>query len=72
MNGFDVARAIRANPAGGKIHLLALTGYGRESDRADALSAGFDGFLVKPVRMEEMREVLERVGKTEDPELADS
>ncbi len=51
MDGFMVAHAIRERfaLAGRRPRLLALTGYGREEDRAAALKAGFDGHLAKPV-----------------------
>jgi signal transduction histidine kinase/ActR/RegA family two-component response regulator len=51
MDGFMVAHAIRERfaPADRRPRLLALTGYGREEDRAAALKAGFDGHLAKPV-----------------------
>ena len=51
MDGFMVAHAIRERfaLAARRPRLLALTGYGREEDRASALKAGFDGHLSKPV-----------------------
>jgi CheY-like chemotaxis protein len=51
-DGYEVARRVRATPAGGSVLLIALTGYGREEDRARALGAGFDAFLVKPFEAE--------------------
>jgi len=49
LDGYEVARRIRAR-ANGKVHkLVALTGYGQEEDRRLAMSAGFDEHLVKPV-----------------------
>ncbi|MEO8017075.1 MAG: ATP-binding protein [Pseudomonadota bacterium] len=51
MDGYMVAHAIRERfaPAGRRPRLLALTGYGRDEDRAAALKAGFDTHLAKPV-----------------------
>jgi PAS domain S-box-containing protein len=49
MNGYEVARAIREEPWGKDLFLCAITGFGQESDRRAALSAGFDQHLVKPV-----------------------
>jgi CheY-like chemotaxis protein len=49
MNGFDLARALRAQTGGAQLRLVALTGYGQAQDMAAARSAGFDAFLVKPV-----------------------
>ncbi|MGE0760633.1 MAG: CheR family methyltransferase, partial [Pirellulaceae bacterium] len=49
VNGFDLARIIRSKPAYRECLLVAVTGYGRESDREQALAAGFDLHLVKPL-----------------------
>ncbi len=49
LDGFEVARRLRATPLGSKMRLIALTGYGRSDDRARVMEAGFDGHLVKPV-----------------------
>ena len=58
MDGFEIARWVRANADHKDLFLLALTGYGQASDRAAALRAGFDEHLVKPVDSETLREVL--------------
>ncbi len=47
INGYDVARRVRAS--GNGITLVALTGWGKGSDRDDALAAGFDHHWVKPI-----------------------
>jgi CheY-like chemotaxis protein len=49
MSGYEVARALRAQPFGGDIVLAALTGYSQPSDREKTAQAGFDAHLVKPV-----------------------
>ena len=49
MDGYDVARQLRALSDGASATLIALTGYGQPSDRERATEAGFDQFLVKPV-----------------------
>jgi CheY-like chemotaxis protein len=49
MSGYEVARALRQEPWGAKITLIALTGWGQESDRLKAMEAGFDRHLTKPV-----------------------
>lgn len=51
MNGYDVARRLRKEiPA--KVVLVAVTGYGQESDRLRAREAGFDHHVVKPLQLE--------------------
>jgi len=49
LDGYEVARRLRATPLGSKMRLIALTGYGQPEDRARVMEAGFDGHLVKPV-----------------------
>jgi two-component system CheB/CheR fusion protein len=49
MDGFELARRIRQDPAHAHTILIAVTGYGRASDHATSREVGFDGHLVKPV-----------------------
>jgi PAS domain S-box-containing protein len=49
LDGYALAGMIRHHPNGKTPRLYAVTGYGRQEDRALALQAGFDGHLVKPV-----------------------
>jgi two-component system CheB/CheR fusion protein len=58
MDGFEVARRIRKDPKSAHILLIALTGYGRASDRAASRESGFDEHLVKPVRSEQLLRAL--------------
>jgi len=48
IDGFEVARRVRAMAAEPRTMLFAVTGYGTPEDRQRALAAGFDAFLVKP------------------------
>src|SRR6185295_2543638 len=48
VDGYEVARRIRATPDGRHLYLVAVTGYGQPKDREQALAAGFDDYLVKP------------------------
>ena len=54
LNGHEVAARARTAPWGADITLVALTGWGQESDRRAALGAGFDYHFVKPVDIDEM------------------
>jgi CheY-like chemotaxis protein len=47
-DGFEVARTIRATPAGESMLLVALTGYGGDDVRRKVHEAGFDEYLIKP------------------------
>jgi CheY-like chemotaxis protein len=52
MDGAELARRLRALPETANALLVAVTGYGQESDRARAREAGFDHHLVKPIDRE--------------------
>jgi CheY-like chemotaxis protein len=60
MDGFEVARRLRATPGLEKALLVAITGLGREEDRRRCLAAGFDLHLLKPVDPEELERLLAR------------
>jgi signal transduction histidine kinase/DNA-binding response OmpR family regulator len=59
MDGYELARRIRALPELHDMRLVALPGYGTDSDRARSLEAGFDEHLVKPLKLERLEAVLE-------------
>ncbi|MDB6139274.1 MAG: domain S-box, partial [Verrucomicrobiaceae bacterium] len=58
MDGFEVARRLCAMRAPAHPLLIAMSGYGREEDREEARRAGFDEYLVKPVDLARVRELL--------------
>ncbi|WP_267146713.1 hybrid sensor histidine kinase/response regulator [Pyxidicoccus xibeiensis] len=58
LDGYEVARALRASESGRALLIVAVTGYGLREDRLRALQAGFDEHLVKPVDLARLREVL--------------
>ncbi|MES2936352.1 MAG: ATP-binding protein [Pseudomonadota bacterium] len=58
MNGYEVARALRAQPWAASLLLVAATGWGDEAARRKALEAGFDRHLVKPVSVDAFEELL--------------
>ena len=58
MDGYDVARAVRQDPATRDVRLIALTGYGQADDKKKALAAGFDIHLAKPVDPQKLAELL--------------
>ena len=60
-NGYEVARHIRGQPWGRGIVLIALTGWGQESDRRRSHEAGFDNHLTKPVDPLVLDELLAKV-----------
>lgn len=60
MDGYEVARNIRQNPQYAHIKLLALTGWGQDSDCAKSKASGFDEHLTKPVETDLLKEVLKK------------
>ncbi len=58
IDGFEIARRLRADPATAGIGLIAYTGYGQDEDRQRALRAGFDLHLVKPLDMVQLMEAI--------------
>jgi two-component system, OmpR family, response regulator len=58
MDGYEVARRMRRDSRLRDAVLVALTGHGRSSDRRDALEAGFDHHLVKPVPIDALEGLL--------------
>jgi PAS domain S-box-containing protein len=58
MDGRELALRLRTLPQMDAAVLIALTGYGQEQDRDEALAAGFDHFLVKPVETERLAALL--------------
>ena len=77
MNGYEVARRLRAQEKFAKTLLVAITGYGRTSDLKQTKSAGFDHHLVKPVDYEKLQHVISTRqqaagGSAERPAKADA
>ncbi|HUS27681.1 MAG TPA: ATP-binding protein [Kofleriaceae bacterium] len=64
MDGYELARLLRGQPALAGLRLVAVTGYGQETDRRAAQESGFNAHLVKPVDMDRLRTVLRQVAPT--------
>jgi CheY-like chemotaxis protein len=62
LNGYEVARRLRAEPNHHRVVLVALTGYGGEEDRRRSLAAGFDHHMVKPIDFDALRALLASIG----------
>ena len=62
IDGYELARRIRAAPWGRNILLIAVTGWGQEDDRRRALDAGFDHHLTKPAAAETLEALLRAHG----------
>ena len=64
MDGYEVARKMRQQPILTNVLLIALTGYGQESDRQRSRQAGFDHHLVKPLDFGKLEQILATVKAT--------
>ena len=58
MDGYEVARRIRADASGSRTSLVALTGWGQDEHRQKAREAGFDHHLVKPAEIPALQALL--------------
>jgi len=68
LNGYEAARAIRQQPEGNDVRIIAISGWGQEEDRRRSQEAGFDLHLVKPVLPANLFALLE--GIKEESKLA--
>jgi signal transduction histidine kinase len=59
MDGYDVARRLRAGPGAAGLTLAAVTGYDTDEHREQSRAAGFDYHMVKPVPPEDLKELLD-------------
>jgi len=64
MNGYELARAVRARLSDAPITLVALTGWAQAADRQRALDAGFDHHMVKPPNIQVLQQVLQAAARS--------
>ena len=58
MDGYELARRLRGSPSGGPRTLVAVTGYGRDTEVAAAREAGFHAHVMKPVDIDSLQRTL--------------
>ena len=58
MNGYEAATAMRRMPGAARLDLVAVTGWGADSDRERSRQAGFDHHLTKPVQFADLEHIL--------------
>ncbi|WNG35610.1 response regulator [Archangium violaceum] len=61
MDGYELARLLRQQQPTPRLRLVAVTGFGQESDRKQSGEAGFDAHLVKPLDFDELEVLLKRL-----------
>ncbi|MBZ2207740.1 hybrid sensor histidine kinase/response regulator [Massilia soli] len=67
MNGYEMARRVRAADSGAAITLIAATGWGQSSDKERAREAGFDHHLTKPIDFDQLQTILTLVKQFQSP-----
>ena len=70
LDGFEVARRLRADPSTQNVKLLAVSGYGGEKDLLLGREAGFDAHLLKPVEFADLEKILSEWSQPETARLA--
>ncbi|EPD64149.1 ATP-binding protein [Streptomyces sp. HGB0020] len=61
IDGYTVARALRARPDGDTMRLIAVSGFSQGTDRALSRAAGFDAHLAKPLPLTDLLDLLDRL-----------
>ena len=59
IDGISLARALRSEPFGARLLLVAATGWGQENNRQQARDAGFDAYMVKPLDVRELQRLIQ-------------
>lgn len=60
MDGYEVMRRLKKEPALARVPVIAVTAFSMPGDHANALSAGFDGYIAKPIDPETFVATIER------------
>jgi len=64
MDGWEVCRRIRATEWGAKAWIVAVSGYGQDSDRAKSVEVGFDKHCTKPLQIKTVQELIDKTPLT--------
>jgi two-component system CheB/CheR fusion protein len=64
IDGFAVARELRQEQITAAAYLIALSGYGRAEDQRQALEAGFNVYITKPINMNKLKTMLSEAALT--------
>jgi len=64
ISGYEAARQIRAQNPGGRLTIVALTGWGQQADRLRSAEAGIDHHLVKPLDLAALKQILDSLSSS--------
>ncbi|MES3033504.1 MAG: response regulator [Gemmatimonadota bacterium] len=64
LTGYEAAAIIRGQDGGADIVLVALTGWGRDEDRREALAHGFQHHVTKPIDFDVLKKLLDGVTRS--------
>lgn len=67
LDGYQIAQQLRQREAGGKIFLIAFSGYGQDEDKRRALAAGFNLHFVKPLKIDLLEKHLAELESAKNP-----
>ena len=67
MDGFEVASHLRSQLGSSSVILVAISGYGQEEDRRRSLEAGFNFHLVKPIDLDALHQIIDRISRSSPP-----
>ena len=67
MDGFEVARRLRSRPGGDDLFIAAVTAYRGDEHKRQARDAGFDRYLMKPVDIDTLRQLLTQTSNNGRP-----
>ncbi|KJU84274.1 sensory box histidine kinase/response regulator [Candidatus Magnetobacterium bavaricum] len=65
MDGFEATKIIKASPTTHSIPIIAMTAYAMKGDRERCLAAGMDDYITKPIRANDLIEIIKRYGPEE-------
>ena len=70
INGYELARLLRANSLHSPIFLVAVSGWGSDEDKRKAHVAGFDAHLTKPADVQRVISILENLTAAADSDVS--
>jgi CheY-like chemotaxis protein/HPt (histidine-containing phosphotransfer) domain-containing protein len=71
MDGFEATACIRTNPRHRDLPIVAMTAHAMKGDRERCLSAGMNDYIAKPIRVEQVRQVLANWSRNDGPSSGD-